>query len=269
MTIGKQLRDLRLQKNYSQQDVAKKLVITRQSISKWELDKAMPDLTMLSKLALLYDFSIDELLQLKEEKIMSLPTITPRQMAETTGKCVSKETSEAQIAFLEKEFFQPITQKLTAEKILWQVVVPTKTVGMATNLTSETPVTQEKTKRYFNLFPGDNSIYLFLTTEGFYPTTAVEWLEKASVRKIPLAEIDWLVVGAYYSPNLANSGHGLFYGTHAGNYDSFCLSPQGAAELAGVLPYLDAPGRHFRQLTKTPIAEVLTLWRKKKSLPWE
>ena len=38
MTFGKNLRDLRLKANLTQEEVAIKLQISRQSISKWEKD---------------------------------------------------------------------------------------------------------------------------------------------------------------------------------------------------------------------------------------
>lgn len=49
MSIGYQLKELRIKKGMSQQEVAERLLITRQSISKWELDKGIPDLDMLKK----------------------------------------------------------------------------------------------------------------------------------------------------------------------------------------------------------------------------
>lgn len=269
MSIGYQLKELRIKKGMSQQEVAERLLITRQSISKWELDKGIPDLDMLKKMAILFDFSIDELVRLKEEKLMNLPIITSRQMAENTAKYLTREIGSEQVEFLEKEIFQPLSQKLTSEKILWQGVVPTLVAGMATNFTSDIPVTEERTCRYLKLFPGDNSIYLFLTTDGLYRVTAVEWLEKWSFRKISLAEIDWLVVAPYYRPDFFKSGHGLFYGTFSGDYDSLFLETQLAIDLGNVLRYLDPNGEHFRRLNKTPIVEVMKLWRKKKSLPWD
>ena len=267
--IGRQLKELRLEKGLSQKEVAEELSITRQSISKWELDKGTPDLDMLRKLAVLYDFSIDELFLLREEKLMNLPIVTVQEMIDLSLEHLTEKHDEKQAAFLEANFFQPLAQRLVPERILWTGVIPMKTVGMGTNLTAETPITNELTERYRQLFEGDNGVYLFLTTQGFYRTTAVTWLEQKDLQRIPLTEIVWLVAGPYYKTKSAQRGQGLFYGTVTGGYDLLPLSLKEVTTLTSVLKYLDPQSRHFRVVTKTPLVEVATLWRKKKRLPEE
>lgn len=67
MTLGEKLFNLRKQKNLSQEEVAEKLNVTRQTISKWETDQSTPDLDKLIPLCELYDISADYLLTGKEE----------------------------------------------------------------------------------------------------------------------------------------------------------------------------------------------------------
>ena len=43
MSIGKKLYELRKQKGLSQEEVADKLNVSRQTVSKWETDQSMPD----------------------------------------------------------------------------------------------------------------------------------------------------------------------------------------------------------------------------------
>ncbi|MHC5228067.1 helix-turn-helix domain-containing protein [Enterococcus sp. LJL99] len=62
MTIGQRLKKIRLDKGYSQNDVATFLNISRQSISRWETDKAYPDIDNLVELSKYYEVSIDDLL---------------------------------------------------------------------------------------------------------------------------------------------------------------------------------------------------------------
>ena len=50
-TIGKNIRLLREYNNMSQQELADKLYITRQSISKWESGLVAPDLEKLLKIS--------------------------------------------------------------------------------------------------------------------------------------------------------------------------------------------------------------------------
>lgn len=58
---GEHLKELRERKNISQEQVARELNISRQAISKWENNKAFPDIDNLVELSNLYDVSLDEL----------------------------------------------------------------------------------------------------------------------------------------------------------------------------------------------------------------
>ena len=58
--IGKQLKEIRQRKGYTQKEVADFLCISPQSISKWENGEATPSLEFLPKLSELFGCSIDE-----------------------------------------------------------------------------------------------------------------------------------------------------------------------------------------------------------------
>lgn len=60
--LGKTIKRLRITKKESQQDLADFLNISFQSVSKWENDIAMPDITLLKKIANHFDVTIDYLL---------------------------------------------------------------------------------------------------------------------------------------------------------------------------------------------------------------
>lgn len=62
MSIGERLTNLRKSKNLSQEQVADKLNVTRQTISKWETDQSMPDLDKVVPLCELFGISTEELL---------------------------------------------------------------------------------------------------------------------------------------------------------------------------------------------------------------
>lgn len=66
--IGKRLRNLRESKRMTQKEIAEKLNVTPQTISKWERDKSQPDLQTLLELSAFFDVSIDELLGNKRAK---------------------------------------------------------------------------------------------------------------------------------------------------------------------------------------------------------
>ncbi|MEI2438053.1 helix-turn-helix domain-containing protein [Priestia megaterium] len=63
MDLSYNLKTKREENNFSQEDVAKVLNISRQSISKWENGNCYPDLDNLIKLSDLYKISLDELIK--------------------------------------------------------------------------------------------------------------------------------------------------------------------------------------------------------------
>ena len=62
MSIGKKLYELRKQKGLSQEEVADKLNVSRQTVSKWETDQSMPDFDKIVPICELYSITTDELL---------------------------------------------------------------------------------------------------------------------------------------------------------------------------------------------------------------
>ena len=62
MTLGENLQRLRKEKGLSQEDVAQALFVSRQSISKWETDKAELGVDNLKALANLYEVTLDHLI---------------------------------------------------------------------------------------------------------------------------------------------------------------------------------------------------------------
>ena len=67
MKFDENLRELRKEKGYSQEELAYKLEVTRQTVSKWENGSAMPDLKKLTELAEFFGVSMDDLLGLNVE----------------------------------------------------------------------------------------------------------------------------------------------------------------------------------------------------------
>ena len=62
MTLGEKLYTLRTKQNMTQEQLAEKLQVSRQSISKWESNATRPDLEKLKFLAEFYQVSLDQLL---------------------------------------------------------------------------------------------------------------------------------------------------------------------------------------------------------------
>ena len=62
MGLGDHLFRARKNKGLSQEMVAEKLGVSRQTISKWETDETLPDIRQSKSLAVLYGLSLDELI---------------------------------------------------------------------------------------------------------------------------------------------------------------------------------------------------------------
>lgn len=63
MTLGERLKQLRLNKNISQKDLAKHFNIARSTLSQYESNQREPSLQMLLKISDYFNVSVDELLK--------------------------------------------------------------------------------------------------------------------------------------------------------------------------------------------------------------
>ncbi|MCI8384323.1 MAG: helix-turn-helix transcriptional regulator [Clostridia bacterium] len=63
MNLGNNLFQSRKKEGLSQETVAEKLGVSRQTISKWETEETIPDIYQAKKLAKLYHLSLDELME--------------------------------------------------------------------------------------------------------------------------------------------------------------------------------------------------------------
>lgn len=63
MSLGTNFFNARKKQGLSQEEVAEKLGVSRQTISKWELDETLPDINQSKKLAATYKISLDELIE--------------------------------------------------------------------------------------------------------------------------------------------------------------------------------------------------------------
>ena len=63
MSLGNNLFQARKKAGLSQETVAEKLGISRQTISKWETDETVPDIYQAKRIAKLYNLSLDDLIE--------------------------------------------------------------------------------------------------------------------------------------------------------------------------------------------------------------
>lgn len=63
MSLGSSLFHARKKSGLSQENVAERLGVSRQTISKWETDETLPDIRQSKRLAVLYQMTLDELIE--------------------------------------------------------------------------------------------------------------------------------------------------------------------------------------------------------------
>lgn len=87
MNLGEKIYELRNENNFSQGALADALQVSRQSISKWENNMAVPDLDKLIKLCDIFEVSLDELVGREEFErntnvlISQSPTVAPHKIS--------------------------------------------------------------------------------------------------------------------------------------------------------------------------------------------
>ena len=69
INLKDKLHSLRMQKNITQETLAKHLGITPQSVGKWERGEGFPDITLLPRIAFYFDITVDELLCVDQVRV--------------------------------------------------------------------------------------------------------------------------------------------------------------------------------------------------------
>lgn len=69
MTIAEKIKQLRKDNNMTQENLAEKLNVSRQTISKWETNIAIPDANNIVAISKVFNITTDELLDYKVETI--------------------------------------------------------------------------------------------------------------------------------------------------------------------------------------------------------
>ena len=68
MELGEKIKELRLKRRWTQEELANELGVSAQTVSKWENQIIMPDITLLPVLSELFGITIDELFNLSVEQ---------------------------------------------------------------------------------------------------------------------------------------------------------------------------------------------------------
>ena len=114
-TFSRNLRQLRIDKNLTQEQLANRLDVSSQSVSRWECGNTLPDVMLLPEIARLYGVTVDDLYK---EEAKGYSNYAQRLLAvyEASGK------SEDFLA-TEQEFERMSKEELTADDLrAWGVL---------------------------------------------------------------------------------------------------------------------------------------------------
>lgn len=95
MNLGERLFELRKAKSLTQDEVAEKLNVTRQTVSKWETNQSTPDFDKIVPISELFEIGVEELLtgkkeeKQKKEEVQEKKVITKQEAKEKSAKVVS------------------------------------------------------------------------------------------------------------------------------------------------------------------------------------
>jgi len=110
MTTGQRIAELRKQNSLSQEALGDLLGVTRQSISKWESDAALPEVEKLVAMSRLFHISVGALLGVEEEQDDDAP--------DSDG-----ELTEAQLKMVEEIVARYIAAQPKAEPARWKMSI--------------------------------------------------------------------------------------------------------------------------------------------------
>lgn len=263
ITIGEKLKQLRKLYAFSQTEVATKLHLSRQTISKWELGKSQPDLFSLQQMALLYEVSLDELFDMKKEKEQMISTYKPENMSKALAQTLSLASpTEIQQLFVKKRIVDPLFQQLdSAEKIYWWGIDKQQTQLFST----PQPLQTDWTKTYLAMFQQDASVLLFATNTRIITFNILSFLEETSYSSYLYNQMDYLCIGSMFeeaSSALQTFSLGIYLPTK--HYTLFTLSAEKANSFIELFSIIDNNNVFFRKLSKSSMIEFTKNWRRNK-----
>lgn len=190
MTFGEKLLDLRKRNGYSQEELAEKLDVSRQAISRWEMGTAIPDSLNVLHLSKLFQVSTDYLLNDDFESDNDIPKV--KEQNKILQLNLSKIAIIVQVASLNVAM-QPFDNiqtpfMQTVEFLIKVVPLLTSSIWMAFNLRYEKDLIQYrknvKIELIYCMIQG--SVFLFGYFSKFY------WIGTLLLMIIALIYILWI-----------------------------------------------------------------------------
>jgi transcriptional regulator with XRE-family HTH domain len=119
MTFGEKLKNERTKRGWSQEELAEKLFVSRQSVSKWENGQNYPSIEIIIKISDLFGLTIDELLR-SDEELTKKVIKDSRQLKYPRLKFAFDVLTAIGIVILLVKIFVLVLKKVSG----WEVVLP-------------------------------------------------------------------------------------------------------------------------------------------------
>ena len=118
MELGNKIKQLRQKSGLTQDQLASKLGVTAQAVSKWENSVTMPDITLLPQIAIEFGVTIDDLFNLTlEQKLERIENSLEFE------ECLSTENSWSTRHFSWKNSRK--TKSATVSSVFWRIYLTT------------------------------------------------------------------------------------------------------------------------------------------------
>lgn len=141
-----QLKTYRLRHGYSQEQLAERLGVSRQAVTKWETGQSKPSSKHLHALADLYGISTEVLLhneQAPQEALPNMPANNPILRANLTTISIIAQTTLLSVAMQHHDFGNDRFTIIFNLIVIWLPLLATS-IWMATNHRYEKDMTQRK-----------------------------------------------------------------------------------------------------------------------------
>ena len=122
MKLCEKLYELRRAAGLSQEELAERLSVSRQAVSKWENGAAQPELSKLVELSRLYGVSVDELLSLEEAEKGDAKAASS---VDASTPAPAQETLAAPRRFAGKSSFSARRRSASPSPSVWHSTITT------------------------------------------------------------------------------------------------------------------------------------------------
>lgn len=146
MEMGSRIYELRKKNNLSQENLAEKIGVARQTISKWELGETSPDIKQAKQLAQIFNVSLDELTGNDVREVLIEKVSNTEKLAGMVIKIL----------------------KVLGILILISILFTVIGIVMFTAVRKETSVEHEKTVMCLEENVGDNKYLIEIGTDGTF-----------------------------------------------------------------------------------------------------